>query len=39
MKTRPNALDIAEKESGRAKHENESRRPRYRRIRVRKRKK
>jgi hypothetical protein len=38
MKTRPDALGIAEKESGSAKHENETGRPRYRRKRVRERK-
>jgi hypothetical protein len=38
MKTRPNALDNAENESGSAKHENGIRRPRYRRKRVRARK-
>jgi hypothetical protein len=30
MKTGPDALGIAENESGRAKHENRTRRPRYR---------
>jgi hypothetical protein len=34
----PDALGTAENESGKAKHENETRRPRYRRKRVRERK-
>jgi hypothetical protein len=33
MKTGPDALGTAENESGRARHENENRRPRYRRKR------
>jgi hypothetical protein len=39
MKTGPDALSTAEKESGRAKHENGTRRTQYRRIRVQARKK
>jgi hypothetical protein len=35
MKTRPNALRTTENESGCAKHENGTRRPRYHRKRVR----
>jgi hypothetical protein len=38
MKTGPDALDTAENNSGSAKHENGTRRPRYRRKRVRERK-
>jgi hypothetical protein len=38
MKTGPDAVDTAENEFGRAKQENGSRRPRYRRKRVRERK-
>jgi hypothetical protein len=38
MKTRPDAFSTAENESGRAKHENGTRRPRYRRKLVRERK-
>jgi hypothetical protein len=38
MKTEVDALGIAENESGRSKHENGTRRPRYRRKRVRARK-
>jgi hypothetical protein len=38
MKTRTDAHDTAENEFGSAKHENGTRRPRFRRIRVRERK-
>jgi hypothetical protein len=38
MKTEPNALGTAEKDSGRAKQQNGTRRPRYRRKNVRERK-
>jgi hypothetical protein len=38
MKMKPDALGNAENESGSAKHDNENRRPRYRRKRVRERK-
>jgi hypothetical protein len=38
MKTRPNALVIAENGSGNAKHENRTQCPRYRRKRVREKK-
>jgi hypothetical protein len=38
MKTRPDTLDTTENESGRAKHKNGTRRPRYRRKHVQERK-